>query len=63
MFFYILVEEVGFFLDCFFCERMSVPLDFRKICRVCCLEGTMMSVFKVHISKKLMACASIQVKS
>uniref|UniRef100_A0A1B0GPM3 Uncharacterized protein n=1 Tax=Phlebotomus papatasi TaxID=29031 RepID=A0A1B0GPM3_PHLPP len=40
---------------------MSVPLDFRKICRVCCLEGTMMSVFKVHISKKLMACASIQV--
>ncbi|XP_059607485.1 zinc finger protein OZF-like [Phlebotomus argentipes] len=40
---------------------MSISLDFSKICRVCCLEGSMMSVFKVHISKKLMACAAIQV--
>ncbi|XP_026461972.1 zinc finger protein 2-like [Ctenocephalides felis] len=36
-------------------------MDFNKICRVCCSEGVMMSLFKVQMSKKLMACASIQV--
>ncbi|GAB0098130.1 hypothetical protein DMENIID0001_138330 [Sergentomyia squamirostris] len=40
---------------------MSIEYNFDKICRVCCEEGILMSVFKVHISKKLMACASIQV--
>lgn len=36
-------------------------MDFSKICRVCCLEGNMMSVFKVHLSKKLMQLTQIQV--
>ncbi|XP_072377159.1 uncharacterized protein [Diabrotica undecimpunctata] len=40
---------------------MEEELDFQKICRVCLNEGVMMSIFKVNISKKLMACASIQV--
>lgn len=36
-------------------------LDFSKICRICLMEGTMMSLFKVNMSKKIMACATIQV--
>ncbi|XP_023020947.1 uncharacterized protein [Leptinotarsa decemlineata] len=35
--------------------------DFQKICRICLNDGIMMSVFKVNISKKMMACASVQV--
>ncbi|XP_057671627.1 zinc finger protein 501-like [Diorhabda carinulata] len=40
---------------------MEDNLDFQKICRVCLNEGVMMSIFKVNISKKLMACANVQV--
>lgn len=37
-------------------------IDFTKICRVCCQEESiLLSIFKVHISKKLMHCTSIQV--
>lgn len=36
-------------------------MDFQKICRICLNEGVMMSIFKVNISKKMMACASVQV--
>lgn len=40
----------------------SEDLDFSKICRVCCAtDSTTMTLFKVHISKKLMNCASVQV--
>lgn len=35
--------------------------DFENICRVCMATGVMMSIFKVNISKKIMACASVQV--
>ncbi|KAG5897250.1 hypothetical protein JTB14_013154 [Gonioctena quinquepunctata] len=35
--------------------------DFDKICRICLKEGIMMSIFKVNVSKKMMACASVQV--
>ncbi|CAH2008435.1 unnamed protein product [Acanthoscelides obtectus] len=35
--------------------------DFQRICRICMKEGMMMSIFKVNISKKIMACASVQV--
>lgn len=38
-----------------------MELDFNKICRVCMNEGVLMPIFKVHISKKMMACASVQV--
>ncbi|KAJ8927673.1 hypothetical protein NQ314_019829 [Rhamnusium bicolor] len=38
-----------------------MELEFNKICRVCLNEGIMMSIFKVNISKKMMACASVQV--
>ena len=38
-----------------------MELNFEKICRVCLSEGVMMPIFKVNISKKLMACAAIQV--
>lgn len=41
--------------------KVSVELDFAKICRICLKEGVMMSIFKVNVSKKIMACASIQV--
>lgn len=43
-------------------EMKTEQLDFSKICRVCCQEGGVMSIFKVHISRKLMACTSVQVK-
>lgn len=36
-------------------------LDFSKICRVCCLNGTLLSLFKVHLNRKLMACSNITV--
>lgn len=36
-------------------------LDFDKICRLCCAEASMLSVFKVHIHKKITACTGIQV--
>ena len=38
-------------------------LNFSKICRICCAEAgaNLMSIFKVHMYKKLMACCSIQV--
>lgn len=40
----------------------SEEFDFSKICRVCCAtDSTTMTLFKVHISKKLMSCASVQV--
>lgn len=40
----------------------SEDFDFSKICRVCCAtDSTTMTLFKVHISKKLMSCASVQV--
>ncbi|KAL3281831.1 hypothetical protein HHI36_005031 [Cryptolaemus montrouzieri] len=36
--------------------------DFDKVCRVCLTEGErMMSLFKVNVSRKIMACASVQV--
>ncbi|KAK4879762.1 hypothetical protein RN001_007908 [Aquatica leii] len=38
-----------------------MELDFSKICRVCLNEGIMMSIFKVNVSKKMMACSSVQV--
>ncbi|XP_030761343.1 zinc finger protein 184-like [Sitophilus oryzae] len=38
-----------------------MELDFSKICRVCMDKGTMMSLFKVNMYKKMMACAAIQV--
>lgn len=41
---------------------MDGKLDFTKICRVCLNEGIMMSIFKVNVSKKIMACASVQVR-
>lgn len=40
-----------------------MKLDFTKICRVCLNEGTMMSIFKVNVSKKMMSCASVQVNA
>lgn len=40
-----------------------MELDFAKICRVCLNEGLMMSIFKVNVSKKMMACASVQVNT
>lgn len=42
-------------------EMAAEELDFLKICRVCCLEGKTMPIFKVHISRKLMSCTSVQV--
>lgn len=39
----------------------KVELDFEKICRICLNEGIMMSIFKVNVFKKMMACASVQV--
>ncbi|KAL1494678.1 hypothetical protein ABEB36_010243 [Hypothenemus hampei] len=36
-------------------------LNFKKICRICMNEGSMMSLFKVSMYKKVMAIASIQV--
>lgn len=36
-------------------------LDFSNICRVCCMNGTLLSLFKVHLNRKLMACANITV--
>ncbi|KAJ8920964.1 hypothetical protein NQ315_015758 [Exocentrus adspersus] len=38
-----------------------MEIDFDTICRVCLNAGVMMSIFKVNISKKMMACASVQV--
>ncbi|XP_076271150.1 uncharacterized protein LOC143202987 [Rhynchophorus ferrugineus] len=38
-----------------------MDLDFSKICRVCMNKGNMMSLFKVNMFKKMMACASVQV--
>ncbi|KAB0797178.1 hypothetical protein PPYR_08172 [Photinus pyralis] len=38
-----------------------MELDFSKVCRVCLNEGIMMSIFKVNVSKKMMACSSVQV--
>ncbi|XP_044752332.1 zinc finger protein 79-like isoform X1 [Coccinella septempunctata] len=36
--------------------------DFEKICRVCLVKSDeMMSLFKVNVSRKIMACASVQV--
>ncbi|XP_044742896.1 zinc finger protein 2 homolog [Chrysoperla carnea] len=35
--------------------------DLENICRVCLSEGVMMSIFKVNISKKIMACSTVQV--
>ncbi|CAG9825304.1 unnamed protein product [Phaedon cochleariae] len=42
-------------------ESPLAKLDFEKICRICMNEGTMMSIFKVNVSKKMMACAAVQV--
>ncbi|KAJ6647391.1 Histone-lysine N-methyltransferase PRDM9 [Pseudolycoriella hygida] len=36
-------------------------LDFSDICRVCCLRGTLLSLFKVHLNRKLMACTNVTV--
>lgn len=36
-------------------------LDFSNICRVCCLNGTLLSLFKVHLNRKLMAITNITV--
>lgn len=38
----------------------NIETEISKICRACLKEGNMMSIFKVHINKKLMACASVQ---
>lgn len=40
---------------------MAENYDFNKICRVCLEDGNMMPIFKVGVSKKIMACASVQV--
>lgn len=39
-----------------------MELDFSKVCRVCLNEGKMMSIFKVNVSKKMMACSAVQVR-
>lgn len=44
-------------------KTSTQELDFTKICRICLNEGVMMSIFKVNVSKKIMACASIQVST
>lgn len=36
-------------------------LNFEKVCRICLGEGSMMSLFKVSMYKKMMAIASVQV--
>ncbi|XP_019772117.1 zinc finger protein 501 isoform X2 [Dendroctonus ponderosae] len=42
-------------------KLMMEELDFEKICRICLHQGTMMSLFKVSMFKKMMAIASVQV--
>lgn len=42
---------------------INEELDFSNICRVCCIEGKLMSIFKVHLFKKIMSIAEVNVST
>lgn len=44
-------------------SQINEELDFANICRVCCIEGKLMSIFKVHLFKKIMSIAEVNVSN